>query len=228
VVDMPPQSHLRLILNNLEYSVLNAGFSGNPERAISTSEPTGDTEGLDPKGSIASVGNGTSEPMRPTLPPEQQQELAASALLLSAAFSQMISLLMRSPQWKHTSLTDLEWLLVPALANNQFALAHRRDAATGLSIPVALVTWASVSDDVDQRLTETVAQPLRLKPDEWKSGAHAWIVVAEGAPQAVLEVVSGLRVNAFAGREVKMRVIGADGRVSVGVVPGLGEPERQA
>lgn len=32
------------------------------------------------------------------------------------------------------------------------------------------------SADVDRRLTETVRQPMRLGPDERKSGELAWIV----------------------------------------------------
>lgn len=60
---------------------------------------------------------------------------------------------------------------------------------------------------------------LDSKADEWTSGAHAWIVVAEGVSQAVLEVIGGLRANAFAGRDVKVRVIGNDGISRISVLP---------
>jgi hemolysin-activating ACP:hemolysin acyltransferase len=70
---------------------------------------------------------------------------------MSAAFGDAATVLMRSPHYKHYSLADLEWLVLPAIATGQFSLADARHRQIGLSAPVAVVLWASVSAEVDHK-----------------------------------------------------------------------------
>jgi hypothetical protein len=39
---------------------------------------------------------------------------------LAASFGDIVGLMMQTPQFKHQSLTDLEWLVMPALQTGQF------------------------------------------------------------------------------------------------------------
>ena len=87
-------------------------------------------------------------------------------------------LLLRSSQENH-SVADLGWLVVPAVANGQFAVAEARSQETGAITPVGALLWALVSADVDKHLTDLSA-PLRLKPNEWRSGDIPWIILAIG------------------------------------------------
>ena len=54
-----------------------------------------------------------------------------------------------------------------------------------MGVPVAVVTWAMVSDDVDRRLGSTTQFPIQLQSAEWTSGSNAWIIDIAGDPQGI-------------------------------------------
>lgn len=56
-------------------------------------------------------------------------------------------------------------------------------------MPLAVLLWASVSDEVDARLAASPSTTVRLKPAEWKSGPHVWLVEAVGEPRAVKTLI---------------------------------------
>jgi hypothetical protein len=58
----------------------------------------------------------------------------------------------RSPAHKHYSLADIEWTVVPPVAAGQFYVVEITDKERGFRAPVAAVTWALVSQEVDARL----------------------------------------------------------------------------
>lgn len=74
---------------------------------------------------------------------------------------------LNSPRHKHLFLTDLEWLVIPALMTRQFQLWRRNGR------PVGFASWATVSDEVEQRMKSGMP---KLRPDEWQSGDRAWLV----------------------------------------------------
>ena len=97
------------------------------------------------------------------------------ALVRSAAFGDVVTILMRAPKHKSMSLDALRVFVLPAIAHNQYLIARvRREKSGSLAAGVAL--WASVSDEIDKRLRATPQQPLRLSFDEWKSGPNLWLV----------------------------------------------------
>jgi hemolysin-activating ACP:hemolysin acyltransferase len=96
--------------------------------------------------------------------------------MTAASFGEMVSLLMRSAHYKHYSLADLEWLLLPPIMHNQFLVVEARSKENGASVPVGLALWASVSEEVNERLSENLDQPIKLRPDEWQSGEINWLV----------------------------------------------------
>ncbi|MGH1350056.1 MAG: toxin-activating lysine-acyltransferase, partial [Methyloligellaceae bacterium] len=126
----------------------------------------------------------TTEKTEQTISNEAKARLQA-AKLLSARLGEIVSLFMRSSGHKHFSFSDLEWLVLPALVRNQIAIAEARDLEKGLSAPIGIVMWASVSEEVDKKYSEDLNQPMRLHPDEWNSGEIFWIVDAVGNQKAV-------------------------------------------
>lgn len=134
---------------------------------------------------------------------------------MAAAFGEIIALLMRSPADKHHSLADLEWLVVPAVVRGQYALAEAQSKETGATAPVGALLWALVSEDVDKRLSDLSA-PLRLKPDEWRSGDIPWIIHAAGDMKVLAGLIQELAKKALKDRQPKMRVRGRDGKIAVG------------
>ena len=146
------------------------------------------------------------------LSPDELKRRAAATKLVSAAFGQVVSVLMRAPHYKHYSLADLEWMVVPAIVTSQFSIVEAQSRKNGLSAPVCVVLWAHVSDEVDQRLSSTPGEPIRLKPHEWRSGEKLWVIDAIGDARAVGAVINRLRANEWKGKAVRMRTRGADGK----------------
>ena len=149
---------------------------------------------------------------------EEMKRRAAFSRDVSAGFGQLVSLMMRSRQHKYAMLAELDWLVIPALATRQYRVAEGVSQDKGLVAPIAAVLWASVSADVDRRLSESLDAAIRLKPEEWRSGEHVWIIEALGDPKAISAMLQHLKQNEFKDTRVRMRVRGQDGKVTVGRV----------
>lgn len=148
----------------------------------------------------------------PNLPPEELQRRADIAKRLAGAFGEIVSVMMRSEGHRLNYLAELEWLVLPALATGQFSIADAQSKSLGIVAPIAAVLWASVSPEIDKRLSENPMRPGRLKPEEWKSGEIVWIVEAIGAPRGLEPMLKALREREWKGRTVRMRTVDGDGR----------------
>ena len=175
----------------------------------------------------ASASGQTAPAAARPLDNEEIKRRAAFARDISASFGQLVSLMMQSRQHRHVMLAELEWLVVPALASRQFRVAEGVSQDKVLVAPIAAVIWASVSPEVDKRLAETLDAPIRLKPEEWRSGAHIWIVETLGEAKAVTVLLQHVMQHDLKDKVVRMRVRGQDGKVSVGRVE-LQMPEAPA
>ncbi|MBL8565111.1 MAG: toxin-activating lysine-acyltransferase [Hyphomicrobiaceae bacterium] len=140
----------------------------------------------------------------------------ARSKLLSASLGGVVAVLIQSPDYKFHTLADLEWLVGPSLALQQFALLEGRTPDGANLYPVATVLWALVSAEVDARLMRELDRPIRLAPGEWRSGSIPWIVIATGERKALPALLEKLAATKFKDAPPKLRVVGADGRVSVG------------
>ena len=171
-----------------------------------------------PDGKAADGAAPAAAPVQPA-PALSQAEIQQRTQLsrrLTASLGEIVSVLIRSPGHKFNTLADLEWMVIPAIATGQFRVAEAVHKDTGNAAPVAVVMWASVSAEVDKRLTENVGQPLRLKPDEWRSGSNVWLIEAIGEPRAVMGLLQRLKQNELKEQTVRMRIKDKDGKVSVG------------
>ncbi len=134
-------------------------------------------------------------------------------------FGEIISVMMSSPGYKHYSLADLEWLVMPAIFNNQFILAEASAKEGAPPAPVALALWASVSEEVDAKLSENLERPWRLRPDEWNSGEIIWLLDAIGPSKIINAVVEQLRSTRLAGKPVRIRGRDEKGTLTVATLP---------
>lgn len=159
----------------------------------------------------------TGAPNPQMLSEEQRRQAAAGAHRAAASFGGIVALLMRSGEYKYYALADLEWLVAPAVATGQFVLAEAQSNTNGLVAPVGMILWASVDPEVDQRLTANIDKPLRLKPQDWKSGDILWIVEALGEPRLIQSMLTEL-TKRWPGKPVKIRGRGQDGRPAVGIL----------
>jgi len=161
---------------------------------------------------VASDEDDSSSAQPTPLPTEAAQKQALHALRQSLAFAQIVSLLLRSPLYRHFALGDLEWLVIPPLASGMFAVAEVKAQSEGPAFPAAAVLWASVSPEVDARLSQNLESPIRLRPDEWRSGDRLWIVAAVGDQRVTGRLLQQLSSSTIQGRQVSIRVTRGDGK----------------
>jgi hemolysin-activating ACP:hemolysin acyltransferase len=170
---------------------------------------------LDGAVSSKSEADGGGSTAGSTASTKEAQRLALSAIRQSVAFAQIVTVLMRSPRYRHYTLGDLEWLVVPALKTGQWRVVGAQSKQNGVSFPVAVALWARVSPEVDKKLSENLHVPIRLRPDEWQSGDILWLVDAVGDSRAVPQLLKQLIETSFKGREAKVRAAGEDGKIAV-------------
>lgn len=152
---------------------------------------------------------------------------AALTKLFAASIGDMVVVLSRSPAHKHYSLADIEWMVLPPVAAGQFYVVEAADKARGFRAPIAAVTWALVSEQVDARLQEGAGQRLRLRPDEWKSGDIAWLIDAVGSAEGVKAGLRWLREGPFKERPLKVMLQGPE-KWRVGTLDRLNVPAHDA
>jgi hemolysin-activating ACP:hemolysin acyltransferase len=150
---------------------------------------------------------------------EVQKRREVSRRLLMR-FGEVVSVLMRAPQFRDLPLKHLQDLVVPPLTSGQFLVAEAQSKAQGFVTPVAAALWARVSKEVDQRLSQNLDKPLQLSAKEWNSGDIGWLVVLAGNLQALAPLLKQLQETTFRGQPVKMRSKSKDGKTVVTTLTG--------
>jgi hemolysin-activating ACP:hemolysin acyltransferase len=125
---------------------------------------------------------------------------------------QILTLMLQSPNHRHYSLSDLEWMVLPPLKFGQVAMAETKPDQSGSSLPMAVVFWASVSPEVDRRISSNLSAPIRLRPDEWRSGDILWIADMVGDMSAGHALVKNVLESVLPGRTLRVRSLDGEGR----------------
>jgi hemolysin-activating ACP:hemolysin acyltransferase len=159
-----------------------------------------------------------------SLPPEELKKRAEASQRVATAVGEIVTLMVRSPRHRDHKLADLRWRVLPAVRTGQYALIQAQSKSHGLVAPVATVLWASVSADVDKRLSEQLGEPIRLGPREWKSGDILWLIDAIGDDRAVAALVQRLRAKEWKDKPVKARVTDREGQVKVRLIEPQARP----
>jgi len=140
---------------------------------------------------------------------------AGLSKLVSASVGDIAMVFSRSPAHKHFSLADIEWMILPAVNHGQFYVTEAANTETGFRAPVAVVTWAFVSLEIDQRLRGEAQQRIRLRPDEWKSGEIGWIVDLAGDQRGLAVAIDWLKAGPLKDKTANIAVRDANGAVQV-------------
>jgi hemolysin-activating ACP:hemolysin acyltransferase len=138
-----------------------------------------------------------------------------------ASFGEIVTLMMRSPRYRHSFVAELDWLVAPAIATRQFSVAESQPDGATFAAPVAAIMWACVSPEVDARLSEARARP-RLPPAEWRSGQIPWLIDTIGDPKAAAFLLKRLTETLFATTGVKT-MVETGGKYSVEVARSSGQ-----
>ncbi len=78
-------------------------------------------------------------------------------------------LAIKSPNHKYSFVNDLEWMYLPAINLKQFRIFRQKEQNS----PLAIVTWASVDKETEDRL---LSGSLKLAPKDWNSGDRLWLI----------------------------------------------------
>jgi cytolysin-activating lysine-acyltransferase len=153
-------------------------------------------------------GEGTQPPKAPA--PKAQNTVSPDVVL-----GHVVWLMLNMPAYKHLFLSDLEWMVLPPIAFNQYRI-FRVDNRV-----VAFAAWAYLSEAAEARLQEP--NP-RLAPADWKSGDRLWLVnlfAPFGHQEAALKE---LCETVLADQRFKMHRRGPDGVAHVETVQGANVP----
>ena len=134
------------------------------------------------------------------------------------ALGMLTHLFMQSDEHQHLRLSDLSWLALPALRAKQVMIAVTRGKGQVRPNPTGAVLWASVSADVDRRLSRELDRAVQLQPQDWKSGDILWIVAVAGGHDVTMKLIRKLIDGPPKGRAFKMRGRGPDGTAKVVVI----------
>jgi cytolysin-activating lysine-acyltransferase len=140
---------------------------------------------------------------------------SAASKLFAASIGDMAVVLSRSPAHKHYSLADIEWMVLPPVAAGQFYVVEATHKEHGFRAPVAVVTWAFVSEEVDLVLQQQVGPLRRLRPDQWKCGEIGWLVDAAGSAEGVRAALHWLASGPFKDQPLKIVARGASGATRI-------------
>ncbi len=156
---------------------------------------------------------GKVAPSQPSGADPQQGEAASTRLLFR--LGEIVTVLMRAPQFRAVPLGEIQALVLPPLMSGQYLVAEARSKSRGFITPVAVALWAKVSKEVDKRLSESLDRPIKLAPDEWKSGDIAWLIVLAGNAQAIAPMLKKFQEATLKGQPLKMRSRAKDGKTVV-------------
>ncbi len=132
------------------------------------------------------------------LDPEVAKKIATVRSHVRESFGKIVMAMMVIPRYRRQALEDLQHLVLEPLINDRIAIAYPSDAdGNALSDIAGVAIWASVSEEVDGKIREQVKAgvfPIRLKPEEWKSGDINWLldVIAPNS-KATARVIANFR-----------------------------------
>jgi cytolysin-activating lysine-acyltransferase len=139
----------------------------------------------------------------PPVSPEMMEKVGALRFKIQNSMGQIILAIMNLPRYRHQTLGDLAHIVVNPLLRDRLAIAHKgikqEDGTTRVDAEsiAGLAIWASVSDDVDAKISEQVKAgvfPVRLGADDWVSGDHVWLLdVIAGDRKAATSVLANFR-----------------------------------
>ena len=107
--------------------------------------------------------------------------------------------MMQTPRYRHLPLGDLQAILVEPMLRDRVAIAAPRgkDGAPETDSLAGVAIWASVDERADERIRAQIRNgvfPVRLAPDEWRSGKINWLLdVIASSREMATSVIGSFR-----------------------------------
>lgn len=118
---------------------------------------------------------------------------------------QITSLMLSSNLHRQYRIDDIGAMFLPAIHLNQFRIYKNQKGD-----PVALITWAYLSNDIENEYQQGKRS---LKLADWKSGDNGWIIDFIAPFGHAKQVIRDLRNNVFPGQIGKALRVKENGKV---------------
>lgn len=157
-------------------------------RASNGAEPAAETDSAaDP-----SEATETARP-RAELDADTARRISELRATLRENFGKVVMAMMMVPRYRNLMLGDLQHLVLDPILQDRIAIAYPNSAKTAPETDMSgFAIWASVSEEVDARIREQIAQgtfPIRLKPQDWNSGEINWLFDVIAQDRATITTV---------------------------------------
>ena len=127
---------------------------------------------------------------------------------------EVMFLMSLSPIHKHQFIADLEWSVLPAIAQNQCFIFREEGRAT------AVCLYGYVTGEAEDRFKKGV---MKLSPNEWNNGDNLWLVNMIDPYNKAGEALEALKAGPLAGKPFKFTTVNAEGQRVVAL---MGKEER--
>ena len=134
------------------------------------------------------------------------QQVAGNEKTVSHILGEITWLMSQSAVHKQMFIGDLEWFAMPAVLLEQFRVF------SGPNSPVAVVFWARINEETEQRLLNG---GMKLRPDEWKNGDRLWLLELVAPFGGQDEILHDLSKNVFKGESFKFHYVDDNGQRQV-------------
>jgi cytolysin-activating lysine-acyltransferase len=134
---------------------------------------------------------------------QMEQQPALPPKTVSHVLGEITWLLSQSPLHKNLFISDLEWLVMPAVLLEQFRIFYGPTQQ-----PAGLILWGQVSSETEQRL---ISHQIKLSPQEWKGGDNLWLIEMVAPFGGQEEMLADAAATIFAGRPFKYQHTGPNG-----------------
>ncbi len=125
-------------------------------------------------------------------------------IALESTLGAITILAMKSQSHKYLFTSDLEWLVIPAIAQKQFALFRN-----GKNEPISFITWANVDEETEKRL---LSGSLKLQPKDWNSGNKKYIIDVISPFVPAKEILKEFKEKHFKDKEIRILRPKKDGK----------------
>lgn len=102
-----------------------------------------------------------------------------------------------SQAYRKLFIQDLEWRVFPPIIMGQYTLYT--DSKVG-GLPTAYASWAFLSSEAE----ETYRSTQRLRPGDWRSGAHLWLIDFVTPFSGASALLEDLYYQIHASREIRL------------------------
>jgi hemolysin-activating ACP:hemolysin acyltransferase len=153
--------------------------------------------------SKGSAANGKEHPPKAStatpdvtgIDPEVARKIDQLRSTMRENFGKIVMALMMVPRYRTQMLGDLQHLVLDPMLKDRVAIAYPGKTEKSPAPDMAgFAIWASVSEDVDARIREQIANgifPIRLKPEDWNSGDIHWLLDVIAPDRKTIGMVIG-------------------------------------